>query len=444
LTGRRVAFHTFGCKLNQYETEALASSFRSHGFLVVDASEEADVHVINTCTVTSRADHKARSLVRAVAHRRPEEPVIVTGCSAQTESSALASLAANVVVVPQSEKARLLEIPAVLVRAGEAGESRVAALLAALAAAGGPSDPFALVVGDYSFHTRAFLKIQDGCDCRCAYCRVPLARGASVSLGTREVLRRAEELEASGRREIVLTGVNVSAWRSEGLGLPQLLLRLLDATRRVRFRLTSIEPEAITRELAECVGHPRVCPHFHIPVQSGSDAVLLRMKRRYRADRVMDGVRLLRAARQDPFIAADIIVGFPGESDEDHSRTLVLIRELAFAALHVFPFSPRPGTPAAAMQPTVPERIRRDRAREVAALGTELAAAYARRWVGREVAVLLEAGRAGHRTRGVSENYLRVDVRGVPGEEAAPGRLVRAVITDAGPTMRANFRTFEP
>ena len=409
---------------------------------MVTSAENADVHVVNTCTVTTRADHKARSLIRSIARRCPHDPVIVTGCSAQTEADALVGLSANVIVVPQSGKARLLEAPAVLAAAWKAGEPAVEALRGSLAAAGVPSDPFALVVNDYSFHTRAFLKIQDGCDCRCAYCRVPLARGGSVSLGLQEVLRRAVELEAAGRREIVLTGVNISSWRSEGRDLSDLLARLLEATRRARFRLTSIEPEAVSEGLVDALRDPRICPHFHIPVQSGSDDVLRRMRRRYLSERVAEGVRRLRDARQDPFIAADILVGFPGESPLDHSRTLEMIRELEFAALHVFPFSPRPGTAAASMRPTVPERVRRERAREAAAVSAELAGAYARRWVGQEVAVLLE-GRASHQGRGLSENYLKVDVREIPGGEAGPGRIVRARITEAGAVMGAGFVGFE-
>jgi threonylcarbamoyladenosine tRNA methylthiotransferase MtaB len=442
LTDPRVAFHTFGCKLNQYETEALAASFRSSGFRVVRTSEEADAHIVNTCTVTSRADHKARSLIRAIARNHPDAPVIVTGCSAQTEADALAALAANVLVVPQSGKARLLEVPAALAAAREAGEPALEALRGVLTAAGGSSDPFALVVNEYSFHTRAFLKIQDGCDCRCAYCRVPLARGRPVSLGLEEVLRRAAELEAAGRREIVLTGVNVCSWRSGGQDLSRVLAGLLETTRRVRFRISSIEPEAITEGLVDALRDPRVCPHFHVPVQSGSDDVLSRMRRHYLSEKVADGVRRLRAARQDPFIAADILVGFPGESPQDHSRTLSMIRALEFAAVHVFPFSPRPGTEAASMKPAVPERVRRERAREAAAVSAELAARYVQRWVGRDVAVLLE-GREGRPGRGVSENYLKVDVRGIPEGEARPGRIARARIIEAGAIMSGRFVDFK-
>jgi threonylcarbamoyladenosine tRNA methylthiotransferase MtaB len=187
---RRVAFHTFVCKLNQFETEALASSFLSQGFVVVPADQDADAYVVNTCTVTSRADHKARSLIRSLAREHPRAPLLVTGCSAETESEVLSGLADNVVLVPQSVKSRFLVLPKILVEAVDAGEDPHARLVAALQS-DLPADPFALNVTAEAFHTRAFLKIQDGCDCRCAYCRVPLARGRSVSLALDEVLRRA-------------------------------------------------------------------------------------------------------------------------------------------------------------------------------------------------------------------------------------------------------------
>ena len=338
---RRVAFHTFGCKLNQFETEALASSFLGHGFIIVPADQEADAYVINTCTVTSRADHKARSLIRALARGAPDAPLLVTGCSAQTESEALSALAANVVVVPQSEKSRLLEIPQTLAETLDTGEEPCARLLASLKA-GQPADPFALRVTVSAFHTRAFLKIQDGCDCRCAYCRVPLARGRSVSLGLEEVLqprRCAGRPGQAGDRPHRCQHFRLAGRRD---ALPGLLRELLRSTMRARIRLTSIEPESITSELVEVLAEPRICPHFHIPVQSGSDRVLVRMSRRYLSGRVIDSVRLLREARDDPFIAADFMVGFPGETEEDFERTREMVQRLDFAALHVFPFSPGP------------------------------------------------------------------------------------------------------
>jgi threonylcarbamoyladenosine tRNA methylthiotransferase MtaB len=413
----RVGFHTFGCKLNQYETEALASPLRSQGFTVVSARQDAEVYVVNTCTVTSRADHKARAFIRGLARAHPQALLIVTGCSAQLEAESLASLAGNVVVVGQSEKAVLLDLPRFLEQArGASGRP-----------AGAGTDPFALHAGEPSFHTRAFLKIQDGCDSWCAYCRVPLARGSSVSLEEGEVIRRARELEQRGCREIVLTGVNISAWRSEGRGLVDLLRTLLTETLQPRLRLSSLEPEAISQDLAAVLAEPRICPHFHLPVQSGSDTVLGRMKRRYGAEKVREGAALLRAAKGAPFLAADILVGFPGETEEDHAATRRLIEEVQFSALHVFPFSPRPGTAAASFKPRVPERVRDARARELGELSRRLSAGYAQAWLGAEVEVLLEK-RLGADAEGTAENYLKVTVQGIPPGDAR-GRIARARIS---------------
>jgi threonylcarbamoyladenosine tRNA methylthiotransferase MtaB len=441
----RIGFHTFGCKLNQYETESLASSFRDSGHTIVGPADDADVYVLNTCTVTGRADHKARAAVRAMSRRSPGALLIVTGCSAQLEAEALSALGDNVLVVPQSRKGELITVAE-----GVAAGGDVRAELQALARSSptSPPDPFAFRAGALSFHTRAFLKIQDGCDGLCAYCRVPSARGGSVCLDPEEAVRRAAGLESQGHREIVLTGVNISSYDSAGVRLPGLVRRMIDSTRAARFRLSSLEPEALTRELAAVLADDRVCPHFHIPVQSGSDRVLSRMRRRYRASRVTEGIALLREAKEDPFIAGDFIAGFPGETDSDHAETLRLAETIRFAALHVFPFSPRPGTAAASLTPRVPERLRDERAGQLLALSRAMSASYARAWTGRVVDVLLEsekgrgapAKKAG--VRGVAANYLKVSVSGAPPKEAVAGRIARVRITAPGETCKAAFIGF--
>ncbi|HSV92150.1 MAG TPA: radical SAM protein, partial [Desulfobacterales bacterium] len=289
-----------------------------------------------------------------------------------------------------------------------------------------PADPFAFRIDEASFHTRAFLKVQDGCDRRCAYCRVPLARGPSVSIGADEAARRATDLEDRGFREIVVTGVNISAWREAGAGPARLLERLLVATHRARIRVSSLEPESLDEDLAGMLADARVCAHFHLPVQSGSDRVLAAMGRRYPASAVVRAVELLRRIKVDPFVAADILVGFPGETDDDFLLTRALVRGLEFSQLHVFPFSPRPGTRAIEMRPRVPERVSRERA---AALGEEsrgLADAYRARWAGREVDALLERG-SGQRWLGVCGNYLKAWFRGVPDGEGK-GSMIRGVL----------------
>jgi threonylcarbamoyladenosine tRNA methylthiotransferase MtaB len=424
--GGRIAFHTFGCKLNQYETEALASSLRAQGFAVVPASQEADAYIVNTCTVTTRADHKARSMVRSLARRHTGALILVTGCSAQLEAGRLAGLAENIVVIPQAEKAIFLDLAALLSRMKAGGQSRVIS-----AGEGSRRDPFALTAVTHSFHTRASLKIQDGCDAHCTYCRVPLARGPSTSLLVGEAVRRAGELERQGYREIVVTGVNISAWQSGDLGLESLLGALLRDTRHARYRLSSLEPEKITDSLAVVLEHPRICPHFHIPVQSGADTVLGRMRRPYGAIGVADAVRRLRSAKHDPFLAADIIVGFPGESAEDFSATRCLVESLGFAALHVFPFSPRPGTAAASLRPVVAEHLRFQRTKDLMALSRRSTAAYVQSWIGSEAEVLVE-GRKGGAYFGVTGNYLKVTLEDAPSGRDITGQVARAGITESG------------
>ena len=433
----RAAFHTFGCKLNQFETEALASAFRSRGFSLVAGSAAAEVYLVNTCTVTGRSEQKARAFIRRLARERPEALLIVTGCYAELASGALAELGKNVVVVSQADKSRLVDLPAGLLADGPEAVS-------ALRRGTDRPDPFRFQVDRFSFHSRAFLKIQDGCDHRCAYCRVPLARGVSVSLASGTVLERARRLEAAGYRELVLTGVNISSYRSAGGVLSDLLAVLLAGTERARLRLSSLEPEAVEPGLAEVLSHPRICAHFHLPVQSGSDRVLQAMRRRYQADQVLRAAELLRGAQEAPFLAADLITGFPGESAEDFQATCELAERAGFAKLHVFPFSPRPGTAAAAMPGRVPERTRDERARALTALSEKLAERYRREWLGREVEAVLEKRGAGGAWLGLSGNYLRLAVQGVPpgGESpAAPGKLVRVRIEGCGNPCQAVFLT---
>jgi threonylcarbamoyladenosine tRNA methylthiotransferase MtaB len=452
----KASIHTFGCKLNQYESEALASSFRGQGFFLVPPGEQADVYVVNTCTVTSKSDQKARRLIRKLGREHPCSLVIVTGCYAQLNRREIEALGDNLLVVSQEAKHALLELPKSIASHPERSPGEIAAALL-------PDDtgvnPFAFRVERFSFHSRGFLKIQDGCDGRCAYCRVPLARGASVSLEPEEAVARLKRLEEAGYREVVLTGVDITAYRG---GLELLLRRLLAETGDVRLRLSSLEPERISSELAEVLSAPRIRPHFHVPVQSGSDEVLGRMRRRYRADVVVQAIERLREAKKDPYLAADVIVGFPGETEEDFARSRDLVEALGLSDLHVFPFSPRPGTAAVQMRPRVAERIRDRRAEELRALAGRLRDSYTQRWTGAALEAVLErpprgaqpadggvadgkaesggrtgveaatGGRGEGNSRssepscwlGLTENYLEVEIADLPAAAFRQGQLV--------------------
>ena len=442
--GMTASFHTFGCKLNQYETEALASEFRNQGFSLVPSDQPADVYVINTCTVTSKSEQKARRLIRKISREHPASMLVVTGCYAQLNPGDLQTLGANVQVISQEQKASLMELPGLLVKQG--ASARVSDDLpghetTADSRASERSDPFRYRVERYSYHSRAFLKVQDGCDYRCSYCRVPLARGRSRSLDPQMAVERAQEIEQHGYREVVLTGVNLTDYRFGDIELPALLQMILAGTAKLRLRLSSLEPERIKPELTEIFDNPRICAHFHLPIQSGSDPVLLRMRRRYRSERVVRAVQLLRKAKADPFLAADIIVGFPGEEEQDFQATVGLIESLGLSKLHVFPFSPRPGTAAEHPRDPVPERIRDERVHLLLALSSKLHESYIERWAGRQVEVVLEkdgSAEAGS-WRALSDNYLKVLVRGVTPDAGKAGNLVRAVIEQAGNPCRGRF-----
>ena len=441
----RAAFHTFGCKLNQSETESLAASFRCRGFEIVPSDQEAEIFIINTCTVTSKSEQKARRLIRKLSRDHPEALLIATGCYAQLNRNDLRELGANVEVLPQESKDLLLEFPEYAGKQAGSGQGlqeifrsftrQFAAMVGAI-----PGGMFRLQTSCFSFHSRAFLKIQDGCDSGCSYCRVPLARGGSVSLALDEVVERVRDLEKAGYREIVLTGVNISAYRCGEKDLPGLIKRILSETESVRFRLSSLEPETIDETLCTLLADSRICAHFHLPVQSGSNRILEAMRRRYRAERVVEAVACLRRIQPEAFIAADFITGFPGESDDDFQATKKLIERLGLSRLHVFPFSPRPGTAAAGMGRRVPERIRDERADVLLALSKTLYSDYAAKWLGCELEVLLENPLSGAAAwLGTSANYLKVAVDGVPERSARSGSLVRALIHMSGTTCAGRY-----
>ncbi len=437
MTLLRVAFHTFGCKLNQLETESMADSFRRAGAIIVPSGQNADLHVVNTCTVTSKAEQKARRLIRQALSSDGHSVVLVTGCYAQMESAALAALDPRGVVIPGDEKDSILSLASWLADAwqghGELLESVLewrqtrmdassprqdsgscadGAVLPSVSA-----DRFVYRPEIFSFHSRPSLKIQDGCDNRCSYCRVCLARGPSVSIDAREALERIHVLENAGRAEVVLSGVNLSQYRGwdggRELRFGAFLSWILQNTSRIAFRISSFEPERVDDEFLAAFAHGRVRPHVHLALQSGSDAVLLRMRRSYGSARILETVRSLRSVKDDPFIAADMIAGFPGETDAEFAETMDICRECDLAWIHAFPFSARPGTAAFAMRPAVPERVAGERVRQLSSLAVLQHAAYVRRWIGRDTDVVVEGPDSIVRV-GTSANYLKLAIRNLP------------------------------
>jgi threonylcarbamoyladenosine tRNA methylthiotransferase MtaB len=426
-----VSFYTLGCKLNQLETESIAESFRAAGFLLLSWEERrgAEIIVINTCTVTSKAEQKARRVIR-LSLRESACPVIVTGCYAQLEAASLAAIEKpgalrRLFIVPGAEKNRLLDLPRFLAEKNVTAETAPELLETWLGIAPpGTDGTFRFCPADFSFHSRPFLKIQDGCGRNCAYCRVPLARGKSRSLASAEALTRLQTLEKRGAAEAVLTGVNIAQYRcpETGKGLGELLAFLLDNTRSIALRLSSIEPEPglFSGVFLDAVSHPRLRPHFHLSVQSGSPSVLAAMARPGGPDAIRKSAAALRAVKGDPFLACDIICGFPGETEEDFAQSFKLCEELDFAWIHGFPFSPRPGTPAFYLTNRVKEGETERRLCRLLELSRAGRKAYISRWTGKIAdAVMLENGL-------LTANYLRIRVK--PESALPPGAEVRCRI----------------
>lgn len=453
------SIYTLGCKLNQSESEALAESFDSRGFLVSNMNDHADLYIVNSCTVTTKAEQKARRMIRKFARENPGSVVLVTGCYAQVEPTEIEKLEKNVFVVSMDKKHTLLDLPDA-VREGEShGLSLLEIVSDFLDISGAKkiisSDRFKFDKTSFKDHSRAYLKIQDGCNNNCGYCRVTIARGDSVSLSMKEVVFRALNLESAGYREIILTGVNITDYcdpSNQENKLPALVRALTSVLTSVRIRLSSLEPDMIDQDLAHAVSHKAVVPHFHIPIQSGSDSILKKIKRHYTSERVIKAVAFLRQAKTDPFIAADIILGLPGETQEDFRDSYNLIEKLELSQLHIFPYSPRPGTALFTAKNRVPERITGERTALVRELASELHNKYLKKWQGCEVEIILEKyiesdNRKAFLTgtgfwSGLSENYLHVMLKGLENNVSFRGKLAKCRINSIEKGVECEFIRF--
>ena len=434
---KTVSFHTFGCRLNQYDTEAIREEVLALGYTEVPADEPAAVHVVNTCAVTADSGVKARRHIQRIARRRPECRIVVVGCSTPLE------------------KERLARIPQVAFLAGNEEKDMVASFLN-----GGwkPGEPFPARgktslgsrISRYADHTRANIKVQDGCDRFCSFCVIPFLRGRSRSRDPREVVEEVGRLVENGYRELVITGVHLQDYGldlSPPSSLAALLRDVAAAAGGSRVRLSSIGARSFRPELLDVLEHPAFCPHWHIPLQSGSDAVLERMRRDHGVSEMRDVVGSLRERFEEPSITTDIIVGHPGESAADFEMTLEAARDLRFAKIHVFPYSAREGTLAWKLGGHVDALEVRRRARALRALEAELALEFRASFVGRGVRVLVERGSASREgfagpeasesvLGGLTERYLRVrfEAPSEPARERFPGTFQDVVVESAGET----------
>ncbi len=407
-TKKTAALHNLGCKVNAYETEAMRRMLARAGYAIVSFDRPADVYVVNTCTVTHTADGKSRQMLHRARRMNPDAIVVAVGCYAQMEPEKTAADPAVDIVIGSNEKERLVEMIAAYeaARQPQVCVSDMNTLHPAYEA---------LSVDAPAQHTRAFVKVQDGCDRFCSYCVIPYARGRSRSRAPEDVLREVEGLASRGYREIVLTGIHLSSYGSDRETSLLELIRAVHAVEGVRrIRLGSLEPGIITEEFVrDLVALSKVCPHFHLSLQSGSDAVLTRMNRHYTAAEYREKCELLRRAYEHPAITTDVIVGFPGETEAEFMDTCAFARRAGFFRIHVFPYSRREGTAAADLPDPISRGEKETRAGKLRAIADELQADFLDWYEGRPVEVLFEEARTVDGVtyyEGFTPEYVRVRI----------------------------------
>ena len=421
---RSVAFHTLGCKLNFSETSTLSRQLEKEGFVKKEFDEEADVYVINTCSVTDNADKECRQLVRRIQRRAPESMVVITGCYAQLKPKEIA------------------EIPGVDLVLGAGEKFNIASHLKELTKGDSTKISSCDIESVSGFHTsysindrtRTFLKVQDGCDYTCSFCTIPMARGKSRSDSIQNVIKQAKEIASRGSKEIVLTGVNLGDFGKgpDGNGSSSILQREenfygliqeLDQIEGIeRYRISSIEPNLLTDEIIEFVaGSKKFMPHFHIPLQSGSDKILGLMRRRYKRELYTERIRKIKSLMPDCCIGVDVIVGFPGETDDEFKETFDYLHGLEISYLHVFTYSERDQTHALTIKPIVPVSVRNERNKALRNLSYMKMQYFSNQFSGQTRPVLFEGNKKNEMIEGYSDNYIKVSA---PYQESLVNQIV--------------------
>ena len=420
----RVAFYTLGCKVNQYETQALEQLFAGRGHTLVPFEGAADVYIINSCTVTAVSDKKSRQVVRQARKRAPDAVVALCGCYPQTHPGDVAGLPVDI-VAGTGDRVKFVEL---VEQAWAERREKITALDDAMKRR--VFEP--LPAGGLEGRTRAMLKVEDGCVNFCTYCIIPYARGPVRSLPLQDAAAQAARLAGEGYKELVLTGIEISSWGRElknGTSLIDLVEAVCAAAPGCRIRLGSLEPRTVTEDF--CIRAAKLknlCPHFHLSMQSGCDATLKRMNRKYDTARFYQSVALLRQHFDAPAVTTDMIVGFPGETETEFEQSLDFIRRCAFASMHIFPYSKRPGTPAAAMPDQVLNAVKEERARRAAEIAAGMENGYLAQFAGQREEVLFEEERDGL-WRGHTTRYCEVRV---PSGENLHNQLRQVSVTGVG------------
>ena len=425
-TPLKVAFHTLGCKVNQHDSAIMAALFQDAGYTIVDFNDKADVYVVNTCTVTHLSDRKSRQMIRRAAGENPDATVVVCGCYAQTAKNELEALDEVDLIIGTNERHRVVEA----VEEFRANHVKTAYM---------PDDDELFVYEDLphervSGMTRAYVKVQEGCDQFCAYCIIPYARGPLRSRSEEDTIAEINMLVDKGYKEVILTGIHLGAYgrgvKDQTCDLTGLCRRILDETKIERLRLGSLEGIEVTDELIDMIAtNPRMAQHLHLPLQSGCDRTLEAMRRPYDSEAFRDMMRSIRQRVPDIAITTDLMVGFPDETEEDFKESLVFCNDIAFANMHIFKYSMRGGTPAAAMTGQIDPQIKERRAKQMADVAQKNKHEYEQRFVGKTLRILVEEQNKEGLWTGHSSNYLFV---AFPGEGIQSGDFVDVKLTEAG------------
>lgn len=374
----KVAFRTLGCRLNQYEMDALAAQFKDNGYEVSEQEDNADIVVVNTCTVTNQSNQKSRQAISHTTRVNPGARMIITGCMTESHAGQLQQKFPNATIINNKAKSAIFHSVDSLLKGGSPVLSDK------------DFDLFSYQSFTEMFHTRSLVKIQDGCDNFCTFCIIPFVRGRAISRPSEKVLENVRDVVAKGAKEIVLTGVNISRYNHEGLGFSGLLEQILDVEGDFRVRISSIEPDRFNDHFFSLVGHPKLAPHLHLCLQSGSDRILLQMRRMYSVKDYMKIVENVR--KKDPLFnfTTDVIVGFPGETEQEFADTMKLSKEVGFGHMHIFKYSVRQNTRAARMPEQVNEKIKTERSRRMHELAAKLQKDYRAAFDNTEQRILVE------------------------------------------------------
>lgn len=403
---KTVSFLTLGCKVNQYDSDAMRTIFLQQGYKAVKEEEEADVYVINTCSVTSIGDRKSRQMVRKIRRKHPQAVIAVAGCYAQIAPEIFEAMGDIDVIVGAQNRSKIVEY----VEQAQKKEKTINAVKDIMSVTEFEN---LYVDAEGETKTRAFIKVQEGCDNYCTFCIIPFARGKLKSRKQKDAVEEIRRLVLKGYREIVLTGIHLGNYGRDlhdGTSLATLVEELLRIPNLLRIRMGSIESVELSDDLINLIkDEPRVCRHLHLPIQSGSDAVLRRMNRHYRLPEYKKLISELREKIPGLALTTDLIVGFPGETEENFMETLETLRELRFSAIHVFPYSQRTGTPAAVFPNQVPGDIKKDRVHRVQELEKEISKEYRKTFLRKTVHVLIEEEKNGY-FEGLSDEYIRVSI----------------------------------